>query len=94
MCAKFLLSHRLTPQEPVLIVFNSCQEEFGNLKGIRQIVQDYSGRIRELISFDGQYSSMVVRAVGSERWKVQVNTCGGHLYAAFVTPMPSLTWPG
>lgn len=86
MCAKFLLSHGLTPKEPVLIVFNSCEEGLGNLKGVRRICQDYAGRIRELVSFDGQYSSIVVRAVGSERWKVQVATCGGHSYAAFGNP--------
>ena len=86
MCAKFLLSRRMSPKEPVLIVFNSCEEGLGNLKGVRQIVADYRGRIRELVSFDGQYTSMVNRAVGSERWRVAVTTCGGHSYGAFGNP--------
>lgn len=86
MCAKFLLSRDLVPKEPVLIVFNSCEEGLGNLKGVRQIVQDYAGRIRELVSFDGTYTAMVVRAVGSERWKVRTTTCGGHSYGAFGNP--------
>lgn len=86
MCAKFFLSENLTPKEPVLLVFNSCEEGLGNLRGVRQIMQDYDGRIRELISFDGQYTSMVVRAVGSERWKVETRTCGGHSYGAFGNP--------
>lgn len=86
MCAKYLLSRKLTPKEPVLIVFNSCEEGLGNLKGVRQIVQDYAGRIRELVSFDGQFTSMVVRSVGSERWKVETATCGGHSYGAFGNP--------
>ena len=86
MCAKFVLSHKLSPKEPVLIVFNSCEEGLGNLKGVRQIMADYDGRVRELASFDGQYTSIVNRAVGSERWRVAVKTCGGHSYGAFGNP--------
>lgn len=86
MCAKFVLSHKLSPKEPVLIVFNSCEEGLGNLKGVRQIMADYDGRVRELVSFDGQYTSIVNRAVGSERWRVAVKTCGGHSYGAFGNP--------
>lgn len=86
MCAKYLLSSGLTPREPVLLVFNSCEEGLGNLKGVRQIMSDYAGRVGELVSFDGQYTAMVVRAVGSERWRVKVSTCGGHSYGAFGAP--------
>ena len=86
MCAKYLLSHRLEPKEPVLIVFNSCEEGLGNLKGVRQIMSDFTGRINKFISFDGQYSSIVHKAVGSERWRVTVSTKGGHSYNAFGNP--------
>jgi len=82
-CVKFLLEKNCRPKEPVLIVFNSCEEGLGNLKGVRQIMAEYNGRIRELVSFDCQYSDVYVRAVGSERWKVNVTTCGGHSYSAF-----------
>lgn len=86
MCAKYLLSRNLIPREPVLIVFNSCEEGLGNLKGVRQIMGDFEGRVKEVVSFDGQYTSIVNRAVGSERWRVTVSTCGGHSYAAFGKP--------
>lgn len=86
MCAKYLLSENLRPREPVLIAFNSCEEGLGNLKGVRQIMDDFAGRIRAVVSFDGQYTSIVNRAVGSERWRVAVSTCGGHSYAAFGNP--------
>lgn len=86
MCAKFILSHKLRSKEPVLIVFNSCEEGLGNLKGVRQIMADYDSRVKELVSFDGQYTSIVNRAVGSERWRVAVKTCGGHSYGAFGNP--------
>lgn len=83
LCAKFLLTEKILPTVPVLMVFNSCEEGLGNLKGVRQIVKDFQGRIRELVSFDCQSDAIVSRAVGSERWRVSVATPGGHSYAAF-----------
>ncbi len=83
---KYLLEKGCKPKEGVLIVFNSCEEGLGNLKGVRQIMADYKGRIRELVSFDCQYTGICVRAVGSERWKVSSSTCGGHSYNAFGNP--------
>lgn len=86
LCVKYLLSNSCTPKEPVLIVFNSCEEGLGNLKGVRQIMKEYAGRIRQVVSFDCQYTDLYVRAVGSERWRVCAATCGGHSYSAFGNP--------
>ena len=86
ICAEYLLTHADDIKSPILIVFNSCEEGLGNLKGVRQICKDYEGRIKELISFDGTYDGIVSKAVGSERWKVTCTTCGGHSYGAFGNP--------
>ena len=86
LCAKFFLTHPDCLKKPTLMVFNSCEEGFGNLKGVRQIMADYAGRVAELVSFDLEYTSMVDRAVGSERWLVRAETCGGHSYSAFGNP--------
>ena len=86
LCAKFFLTHPQCLKKPALIVFNSCEEGFGNLKGVRQIMGDFAGRVAELVSFDLEYTSMVNRAVGSERWLVRAETCGGHSYSAFGNP--------
>ena len=84
---KYILEHGLKPKEPVLLVLNSCEEGLGNLDGSRQIMKDFAGRVKELISFDGGFrGGMVVRAVGSERWKVSCRTIGGHSYSAFGNP--------
>lgn len=84
LCAKYLLKH--TPRDPVMLVFNSCEEGLGNLNGIRQLLSDYAGRVRQVVSFDLTWSTLVTRAVGSQRWRVQVTTCGGHSYNAFGNP--------
>ena len=86
LCAKFFLIHPELLPEPLLIVFNSCEEGLGNLKGVRQIMADYQGQIHSLVSFDCQSNAIISRAVGSERWKVQVNTRGGHSFSDFGNP--------
>ena len=86
LCTKFFLTHPDLLPEPLLIVFNSCEEGLGNLKGVRQIMEDFQGQIHDLVSFDCQSDSVISRAVGSERWKVQVNTRGGHSFSDFGTP--------
>ena len=86
-CAKYILQHGLKPREPVLLVLNSCEEGLGNLKGVRQIVHDFAGRIKEMISFDCALSEgMVCRAVGSERWRIKASTIGGHSFSDFGNP--------
>ena len=86
MCVKYIMTEGCTAKDPVLVVFNSCEEGLGNLKGVRQISADYEGRIKELISFDGGYKRICVRAVGSERWKVKTTTIGGHSFGSFGNP--------
>lgn len=86
LCIKFLLTHPDVYSEPTLFVFDSCEEGLGNLKGIRKIMEDYSGNIREMVSFDLQWNSIISRAVGSERWEVNVSTPGGHSYVDFGVP--------
>ena len=82
-CAKFFIEHPGLLPESLLIVFNSCEEGLGNLKGIRQIMSDYEGQIHSLVSFDCQSNAIISRAVGSERWKVSVSTRGGHSFSDF-----------
>jgi len=86
LCAKYLLENPQLIRCPLLLVFNSCEEGLGNLKGVRQICADYKGRIKQLISFDGTMESLVERAVGSERWRVTATTKGGHSYGSFGNP--------
>ena len=86
LCCKFFLTHPDLIPEPLLIVFNSCEEGLGNLKGVRQIMTDYAGKIHSLVSFDCQSDSLISQAVGSERWKVMFSTAGGHSFSDFGKP--------
>ena len=83
MAAKYVAAHKPDPGLGVLIVANSCEEGLGNLKGSRQIMKDFEGRVTELISLDGGLDSVVNNAVGSHRMKVTITAQGGHSYGAF-----------
>ena len=82
-----IAEQRLTPRDcGVLLVINSCEEGLGNLKGSRQIMEDFGSRVKEFVTFDGNANAVVTIAVGSRRYHVRVTTEGGHSYARFGAP--------
>ncbi len=83
LAAKYINDNKLVPKNGMLLVLNSCEEGLGNLKGIKQIMKDFDDRIKRVISFDGQYKTVVKRVVGSERYRITVRTEGGHSFGAF-----------
>ncbi len=82
LAARYLLETGAKPLRPVIIGANSCEEGLGNLKGVTAICDDHP--VRQLISFDGSLSRVVITGVGSFRYKVTVRTEGGHSFGAFV----------
>lgn len=83
MAAKYLTEQRSRMKQGLLIVANSCEEGLGNLKGTRQIMEDYAGRVKELISLDGSMTWCINDAVGSHRYRVHIQAEGGHSYGNF-----------
>lgn len=84
VAARYIAEKKLSPGEwGVLLVINSGEEGLGNLKGCRKIMEDYGSRIREFITFDDQLGGGIDRAVGSKRYRIEVDTEGGHSYSAF-----------
>lgn len=86
MTVKYIVQNGLKPNCGVLFVANACEEGLGNLKGIRQLMNDYSGRVKEVITFDGGYKHVVDRCVGSHRYELTFETIGGHSFGAFGNP--------
>ena len=85
LAAKYVLEHRLQPVDGKGFVFvaNAGEEGLGNLKGSRKICESYAGRIAEFCSFDGYFAGLTRDAVGSERYRVEVRTEGGHSFGCF-----------
>ena len=83
MLAKFCLEEKPALSAPILFVCNSCEEGLGNLKGSRAICKAYGHETKEMVSLDGTLGWAVNHAVGSRRYRVQVQTEGGHSFGSF-----------
>ncbi|MBE5751084.1 MAG: M20/M25/M40 family metallo-hydrolase [Clostridiales bacterium] len=84
MIAKYIAKNGIKPKDcGILIVANSCEEGLGNLKGIKQIMQDYAGKICRAYTFDGQYNALANDCVGSHRYEITLKTEGGHSFRDF-----------
>ena len=84
LTAKYIAEMKLRPKDcGVLLVINSGEEGLGNLKGSRKIMADFGSRVREFVTLDGRTHSCVNRAVGSKRYRIEIDTEGGHSYANF-----------
>lgn len=83
---KRIIKEGFKAKHGVLIVANSCEEGLGNLKGSKRIMEDFGGRVKEFYTFDGRYTSVINRCVGSHRYEVECFTKGGHSFGAFGNP--------
>lgn len=83
MVVKYIIREKLTPQCGMLFVANAGEEGLGNLKGVKQIMSDYKGRIDHLYTLDGRYNELVWKCVGSHRYRITVKTEGGHSFSDF-----------
>ena len=82
--ARYIAEKKITPRDwGVLLVVNAGEEGLGNLKGCRKVMEDYGRRIKEFVTFDDQTGGGIDRAVGSMRYRIAVDTEGGHSYSAF-----------
>ena len=82
--AKYIAQNKLAPADGgVLLVINSGEEGLGNLKGCRAIMETYGARVREFVTFDGYAEGIAHRAVGSMRYRVEIDTEGGHSWGKF-----------
>lgn len=69
LAAKYLAGRRregkLSLKCGLLLVCNSGEEGLGNLKGSRAVCEAFGNRIESFVSFDGYYTGITERAVGS-----------------------------
>lgn len=82
-CIKYMAEHNITPKKTLMFVANSCEEGLGNLKGTRQLFEDFGDKIEYLYSFDSKPRGITNKSVGSHRYKITALTKGGHSFGAF-----------
>ena len=83
MVAKYIVKNNIQSDRGILFVANAGEEGLGNLKGVRQIMADFEGRVERFYTFDGMYDHLYSRCVGSHRYKLNVTTQGGHSFSDF-----------
>lgn len=89
MAAKYIAKNKLTPKNcGMLLVANAGEEGLGNLKGCKAIMEKFGNRVTEFVTFDGPFGSIdsgkiCTTAVGSKRYKIEIDTEGGHSYGMF-----------
>ncbi len=83
LAAKFYIENKITPQNGIMFVFNSCEEGLGDLKGTKQLFKDFDGRIRQFVTLDSVLDTVCHHSVGSHRYEVTVLTEGGHSFGKF-----------
>ena len=83
LTAKYFIDNKITPKGGILFVCNVCEEGLGDLKGVKQLMKDFAGRVKQFITYDGKTGGIVNQAVGSHRYEVVAKTAGGHSFGMF-----------
>lgn len=80
---------KVKTQASVVFCADVGEEGEGNLRGIRELMNTYKGRIRAVIAIDGAGTDFVTTiALGSRRLEVSVEGPGGHSWSDFGAPNP------
>lgn len=86
LLARWVIRNKLQLSYPLLFVWDTGEEGLGDLKGARGLMEEYEGQIEGLVALDAVYSTMINRAVGSVRYRITIETEGGHSFRNFGSP--------
>ena len=89
--ARTLIEAKLVLPVPLIFLGNVGEEGEGDLRGVRQLYRQsaLAGRIAAHIVLDGAGAdSAVTQALGSRRYRVNLNGPGGHSFTDAGTPNP------
>lgn len=71
---------------PLVILFTVGEEGHGNLRGIKQFVEDHGVSPYLFLSFDLSFEEYSIRGLGSTRYKLDVSCPGGHSWEDYGIP--------
>lgn len=70
----------------IFFVFGVGEEGLGNLKGSRRFMEEHADKVSHFWAFDLYYRKIYTDVVGSIRYRISINTVGGHSYLNFGNP--------
>jgi tripeptide aminopeptidase len=62
------------------------EEGLGNLRGMRRLVEDLGDTLDHVVCLDGHLGKVIVRGVGSARFRIVCRGPGGHSFGEFGRP--------
>jgi acetylornithine deacetylase/succinyl-diaminopimelate desuccinylase-like protein len=69
------------------LVANSCEEGLGDLRGMKAVVERFGDSTRGYLVLEGTALGQVYhRAVGVQRYRVNITTLGGHSWSDYGSP--------
>jgi tripeptide aminopeptidase len=87
--ARALQSAQVRPQRSILFCANVGEEGEGNLRGMRELVEDYHSKLKAVVVIDGSGTEHVTsKALASRRLEATVTGPGGHSWSDFGMPNP------
>ncbi len=73
-------------RRPLALLLSVGEEGLGNLKGVRQVVDDHPHPPHAFIAFDLNLETYSTSALGSTRYRAAVTCPGGHSWGSFGSP--------
>lgn len=83
--AESLIRHQLRPLADIWFVANAGEEGLGDLCGMRSVADRYGKDAVYLVIEGGLFGQLTHQAVGVRRYRIQINTPGGHSWGGFGT---------
>lgn len=84
----WLLKERnITLPGDIWLVANTCEEGLGNLRGMRSVVDRFGADVYAYLILEGLSLGYIQhRALGVQRYRIRVNTKGGHSWSDYGQP--------
>jgi len=83
--ADTLRSFDLQPRADLWFVSNVCEEGLGDLRGMRAVVDHFGRQATYIVVEGGLFGQIAHEAVGVRRFRIDVETPGGHSWGSFGT---------
>ena len=70
----------------LICVATAGEEGLGDLKGMKAVMERFHREVDYVIAVDGGLGGLTIGGITSRRFRITVNTAGGHSYGAFGAP--------
>ncbi len=84
--AKLLTKYKLRPRSDIWFVANVGEEGLGNLRGMRAVVERFGKNGQYIVVEGGSFGQLIYKAIGVQRFRIVINTPGGHSWGNFGQP--------